>query len=380
VRLAVFSDDVYRQGRDGIYADLSFPAFVAGLSGQLNGLLLIGRLDHRDGEARHRLPAGVELAPLPAYDRIADPLRLPGVIARSWRSLWRALDDVDAVWILGPHPLALVLLAIALVRRRRVILGVRQDYPSYISGRHPARRSLQLAARSMELVFQAASRRLPVVVVGEDLTQRYSAAPRLLDLRVSLVDEAEIEADVERDYSGELRALSVGRLDGEKNPLMLAGVLGRLTEAGGRWRLIVCGEGPLESALRTELASAGLGERAELHGFVPLDAGLWDLYRSSHALLHVSRTEGVPQVLYEAFAKGLPVVATDVGGVEAAVGEAGIVVPSGDEPRAAAALKRLAEDPDLRARLSPAAIAIARRHTRQAQLRRLAGFLGEAAA
>jgi glycosyltransferase involved in cell wall biosynthesis len=379
VRLAVFTDDVYRQGRDGIYAELSFPAFVAELSEQLSGLVLIGRLEQEADEPRHRLPPGVELAPLSTYDRIADPLRLPGILGRSWRSLWTAIDDVDAVWILGPHPLALTLLAIALIRRRRVILGVRQDYPGYIRGRHPARRGLQLAAKSMEYAFRAASRRLPVVVVGKDLARRYSSAPRLLDLRVSLVDEAEIEDDVVRDYSGELRALSVGRLDGEKNPLMLAGVLARLSEGGGRWRLIVCGEGPMESALRAELARAGVSERAELRGFVPLEAGLWDLYRSSHALLHVSSTEGVPQVLYEAFAKGLPIVATDVGGVEAALGDAGIAVPSGDEQGAAVALERLTEDPNLRARLSRAALAITRRHTRQAELRRLADFLGEAA-
>ena len=65
-------------------------------------------------------------------------------------------------------------------------------------------------------------------------------------------------------------------------------------------------------------------------GYVPIDGGLLDLYRSSHAFLHVSWTEGLPQTLFEAFASGLPVVATAVGGVPAAVGDAALLVEPGD--------------------------------------------------
>ena len=50
-------------------------------------------------------------------------------------------------------------------------------------------------------------------------------------------------------------------------------------------------------------------------GYLSLDSGLRDHYRDSHMFLHVSWTEGVPQVLFESFAAGLPVVATAVGGV-----------------------------------------------------------------
>ena len=77
--------------------------------------------------------------------------------------------------------------------------------------------------------------------------------------------------------------------------------------------------------------------------------GLLDLYRSSHAFLHVSWTEGLPQTLFEAFAAGLPVVATAVGGVPAAVGDAALLVEPGDADPPAAELLRLAGDEALRA-------------------------------
>ena len=174
-----------------------------------------------------------------------------------------------------------------------------------------------------------------------------------------------------------MTALSVGRLDREKNPLLLADVLARLRQHDPRWRLVVAGEGPLEEELRARLAELGVADAAELRGYVPIDGGLPELYRTSHAFLHISWTEGLPQVLFEAFAAGLPVVATDVGGVAAAAGDAALLVPPGDAERPAAELGRVAADPALRARLVEAGLRQVRRHTLEAECRRVAEFLAE---
>jgi glycosyltransferase involved in cell wall biosynthesis len=120
-------------------------------------------------------------------------------------------------------------------------------------------------------------------------------------------------------------------------------------------------------------------DRAELVGYLPLRGGLMDRYRASDALLHVSLTEGLPQVLLEAFAAGLPVVATAVGGVPGAVGDAGLLVPPADAEAAAAALERLARDPALRSRLSGAGLERVRDRTLEAESGRVAAFLSEGA-
>ncbi len=100
-----------------------------------------------------------------------------------------------------------------------------------------------------------------------------------------------------------------------------------------------------------------------------------DLYRSSDILLHVSWTEGVPQVIVEAFAAGLPVVATDVGGVATAVGDAGLLIPAGDANAAVAAIKRLADDRSLCRRIAADGLQRARTMTRQAQAQRLMQYV-----
>jgi glycosyltransferase involved in cell wall biosynthesis len=168
----------------------------------------------------------------------------------------------------------------------------------------------------------------------------------------------------------------VGRLEEEKNPLLLADIIAALRAADPRWQLVVCGQGPLEDALRRRLAALGVSDRVQLRGYVPHDRGLRDIYRSSHALLHVSWTEGLPQVLFEAFAARLPVVATAVGGVPAAAGDAALLIEPGDAAAAAAALGRLAGDAALRERLVAAGVARVSTHTLEAEAARVAEFLG----
>ena len=140
-------------------------------------------------------------------------------------------------------------------------------------------------------------------------------------------------------------------------------------------RLVVCGEGPLTAALRQRLTELGCSDHAELLGYVPIDAGLLERYRASHVFLHVSLTEGMPQVLTEAFASGLPVVATAVGGVPDAAGDAALVVPPSDAGAAAAAVVRIAQDGGLRARLIAAGLERARSQTFEAEVARVAAFI-----
>jgi glycosyltransferase involved in cell wall biosynthesis len=252
---------------------------------------------------------------------------------------------------------------------------VRQDLPRYARSKHPSRRSVHLIADLLEASWRAMALVFPAIVVGPDLARRYRRGRRVLPISVSLIHAAEVPAAGElpaRSYDGELVALSVGRLEAEKNPLMLADVLARLDPA---WRLVVCGEGPLEDDVRKRLSELGVADRAELRGYVPIDGGLAELYRGSHALLHVSWTEGVPQILFESFAAGLPVVATAVGGVAEAVGDDAVLVAPGDPEAAAEGLRRIAADESLRRRLAEGGLERLRQHTLEAECARVAEFM-----
>jgi len=379
LRVAVYADNWYRPTADGVYADRSLVLFIAGVAAAAEHTILLGQLDPKLPRAHYRVPDHVEFVGLPSYSSMLS-LRAPVAMLRSLRTFWRQLPQVDVVWLLGPHPLCLAFAALAALRRKRVTLGVRQDFPTYVRTRHPGKRLVHLAGDLLEGSYRLMARRAPTVVVGPELASNFRRARHLLPISVSLVRDSDIADPAEaasRTWNGEHTVLSVGRLETEKNPLLLADVLARLTPSPAQWRFLICGEGPMEDELRERLRELGVEERAELLGYLPIHGGLMDRYRSVNAFLHVSWTEGMPQVLLEAFAAGTPVVATAVGGVPEAAGDAALLIPPGDPDAAAAALGRIAADPQLRSDLVSKGIERVRGRTLEAESARVARFLAD---
>ena len=151
------------------------------------------------------------------------------------------------------------------------MLGVRQDSRAYVRRRHPGRRAFWLAADLMQAAFRALARRCPIAVVGADLAEQFPDARELQPFHVSLVGEADVRSeDPPERATFARRILTVGRLDAEKNPLLLVDAMARLAADGDLhppWRLDVYGEGPLEPRLVRrieELGSAGRDHAARL--------------------------------------------------------------------------------------------------------------------
>ena len=373
MRLAAYEDAIYHRDADGtLTVHRAFPLFMFGLAADVEELTVLGRLDPAPGRSHYVVGDAAAFAPLPHYASAADIGAVLRALAGTVRQFWRVLGRVDAVWVNGPSPMAVILAVLGVLRRRRVVLGVRQDTLAYAASRYPGRRGPQLAFRLMEGAWRALARVCAVTAVGPALAERYRGARRLHELSVSFVADADLERP-RRPFGGPpYTVLSVGRLETEKNPLLLADVL---AELGPDFRLQVVGEGPLEGDLRARLQELGVADRAELLGYLPLDGGLLDRYRDADVFLHISWTEGLPQVLLEAFAARAPVVATDVGGVGAVAGGAALLVGPGDAPAAARAVRRIVADPDLRARLVASGLDRARERTGDAERRRLVRYI-----
>jgi glycosyltransferase involved in cell wall biosynthesis len=383
MRIGLYTDMVFSRDADGLTSDKSFVRLVNALAARTDEIVLFGRLAPEPARAPYPVDEEIRFVALPHYRRVTQLHVVAATLPRSAGRFRRELRALDAVLVFGPHPVAL---AFALLARRAgvpLVLGVRHDYPEYIRGRLPGPGWGWgvPAARLFDRAFLRLARDASTVAVGPELAARYRrAGGRVLETGVSLVAAGDVVSEREalaRDWSGELRCLSVGRLASEKNPLLLVDVIGELRARNPPWRLVVAGDGPLRSEVAGAARARGLGDALELLGEVPNGAPLWRLYRDCHAFLHVSLTEGMPQVLVEAHAAGAPVVATAVGGVAGALGggERGLLVPPRDPTAAADALERLAADPALRRRLVSAGLAYAREHTLEAQVDQLTDFI-----
>jgi glycosyltransferase involved in cell wall biosynthesis len=166
-----------------------------------------------------------------------------------------------------------------------------------------------------------------------------------------------------REVAPTLRVLGVGRLVPKKGFDVLIDACARLVEAGVEVEATIVGEsGEHEEDLRRSIAAHDLGRVVSLAGPMTQDR-LWREYEHATVfclpcrVLENGDRDGIPNVLVEAMACGLPVVTTGVSGIPELVedGHDGLLVPTDDAAAVAAALLRLRDDPALAAALGAAA-------------------------
>ncbi|MBC7806622.1 MAG: glycosyltransferase family 4 protein [Akkermansiaceae bacterium] len=138
----------------------------------------------------------------------------------------------------------------------------------------------------------------------------------------------------------------LSRLSPEKDVTNLLEAFALLTRHSPRLRLCIAGEGRLRKSLEWHINLLGLTEKATLLGVFPREK-ISDLLFAADIFALSSREEGLSLAILEAMASGLPVVATNVGGIPEAVqtGVTGILAPPQDPGAFADALRTLLSDP-----------------------------------
>jgi glycosyltransferase involved in cell wall biosynthesis len=388
-RLGIYIDGAFRssdQGRVFCGDELfGFMRFACAVGDRFDRFLLIARGTADAASTPHPLPGKLELTGLPHYESLRQVGAVLAALPRTVGAMWRALDGLDAVWVSGVHPFGLALAALAAMRRRRVVLLIRQNSPRYFRARLPGPlwAPLLIPLRILDAIFLVLGRWCRTTVVGSEIARRYRAPrPNVLEMRVTLTERSQLAAaPSSADWSSQVDLLSVGRIEPEKNPEVAVEALARLDRQDpGRYSLRWAGGGRRSTSLAETAADLGVADRLHLEGFVPFGRELLRLYGEAHAFVHVSLTEGVPGVLYEAMGAGLPIVATDVGGVRAALagGEAGLLVPPSEPEAIAEAVRRLSADEALRKRLATNALELAHDATLESESGRVARFIAEA--
>jgi phosphatidylinositol alpha-mannosyltransferase len=181
---------------------------------------------------------------------------------------------------------------------------------------------------------------------AEFLAEEYAVAPERLRVLRNGVDRAFLELRPTTAEAGRpLRILFVGRLDPQKNVPRLLRALARVPEPV---EVVIVGEGQEAAkctSIRDELGLHHVHFVGAQHGG---DLVRW--YDWADLFVLPSDREGMPLALLEAMAAGLAVVTTDVSGLPALVGDAGLVVPPGDQ-HLVSAITFLARDRELLATL-----------------------------
>lgn len=307
------------------------------------------RLAYVRPDKTHLVPEFVQAGLVP--ERLSEGARMPW----AWlTNLRRIMTDVDVVHAHSPVlASAARLLARTLPSRRRPAV-VTTEHNEWTSHRRPTRLLNALTApldahhwavseQVRDTVWPSRRGSYKVLIHGIDTT----ALPHDPTTRARVRASLGVTDD-------EVFSLTVANLRRNKDYPNLLRAARRAVDAEPRMKSFAVGQGPLEDEIKTLHADLGLGDRFVLLGF---RRDIHDLMAAADIFTLGSAHEGLPVAIMEAFAAGLPVVATAVGGVPQQVtdGVHGVLVPPRNPEALADALVRVAQDDALRARMSTAA-------------------------
>jgi colanic acid/amylovoran biosynthesis glycosyltransferase len=178
---------------------------------------------------------------------------------------------------------------------------------------------------------------------------------------------------------GEWRFVQAGRLIEKKGLPVTIHAFVRFSGQYPNARLTIAGEGPLLGTLQEVARELKIDNRISFTGFISQEQ-LRELFYASHIFMHPSETgsdgnqEGIPNSMLEAMASGLPVFATEHGGIPEAIenGVSGVLVPEHDHEELGSALLNAVQDLDFLSRVGRAgADAVAQKFDQRIQVRRL---------
>jgi colanic acid/amylovoran biosynthesis glycosyltransferase len=179
--------------------------------------------------------------------------------------------------------------------------------------------------------------------------------------------------------NGEWRLVQAGRLIEKKGLPTTLRVFAIFLERYPNSTLTIAGEGPLLEELKNLGRDLKIDSHVMFAGFISQEQ-MRDIFNASHLFLHTSETvrdgnqEGIPNSMLEAMASGLPVFATNHGGIPEAIenGVSGMLVPERNHGALAHALLDAVQDRELLANLAQAgADAVAQKFDQRNQVRRL---------
>lgn len=330
------------------------------------------------------LPPQVSVIGLPHWSNAGMLVRrVHRVVPALLRLLGLRLRQFDLVGAVAPSLVGVMLIAAARFWRRPafvLVRGEKQRTVTLIMGRRAARPYVT-ALKVMETPVRHWIRRgLPAFVAGTELLERYAVpGGRVYDLYPALSREFPLASEPRSQRVGSRpRLITVARLSAEKGVDNVVRAVAILAGQGVDVELVVVGEGLQRPALEALASELEVTDRVRFAGFVLQGPDLISHLDHADVFVLGSRSEGLPHSLVEGMARGLPVVATAIGGVPAFLAAGGgLVVPVDDPAALAQAVGELVSDQSRWTELSAQALKQAWGMHPEVQLEALAGRLLE---
>lgn len=360
--LFVFDDQVYYRSNSSFSSDEAHVLFMIALGGYFRKVTFCSRVSPIQRKASYTIPENIAILPLPFYHEVSEFLaKMMFLRSEIRQTLRRGLVAADILLLSWPHPISLLIVALHkfLPGNRLTTLLVRQNLKELVRLRYKGvRRLAGIASVScLDYLLRFWGRDCLIFALSEETRREYSSIPAVYRVSLPIISSTNFSQAIGSRTKGgnpDWRLLYVGRVEPEKGLEALIEALAALHEKGEKVRLSIVGSGQEEDRLMGLARSFGVHDKVTFHGYIPFGEELFAQYREADIFVLPSLSEGTPNVLAEAMAFGLPIIASRVGGCDTIIRDQvnGILVDPKSVQSLLRALSDLIHDSDLRLRIA----------------------------
>jgi len=360
--LGVVLDDPYYRCDEVYYAANPLATFFEHLRPYFpNGVILcppvgiINKSSHKDEICLYRCSGKISFVDRPYYSHKLNFIsRIGELLLPTVKRLAQLVRSVDILMIRTPSVVSYLAFLIGRYYGKPILLYMAGDLVErghQLQGKGLfTRNALRLFVMCYAFLERSMAKNSHCLIFGDRLLQRIGSSNKRIKFEMSLIPEEVVSNRKDTCNATVITLLYVGYLADTKGIPVLLSALNSLRDKGINAKVKLVGYGPLEESLRERVSNGELNGSVLLVAAKPFGQALFDEYKTGDLFVLPSLSEGIPKVLFEAMAFGLPIVATRVGGIPDIIKNEinGLLVDPLDSKGLANSIQRIIETSSLR--------------------------------
>ncbi|RLJ03745.1 MAG: hypothetical protein DRP08_03090 [Candidatus Aenigmatarchaeota archaeon] len=331
------------------------------------------------------MPEDIEIVELPGFKGVIDFIRksiwiLPKLIP----VLHKEIKKSDAVMVMHDDFLGLITLLQARKQKKPHLLFLGGNQVEVVRNKYTGLKrwgAIYLAHLFEKIDQYWMDHGLTVLVTGREMIERLSSPERYIyPYFTSLISDEDIIYRKPRDISSNsTNILYAGFLTENKGVHILLEAFARFREKYHTpdIKLHLAGDGYFRPKLEEICQQLKITENVIFYGFIGDKEKLKQLFREADMFVLPSKSEGIPKVLLEAMAYGVPILTTNVGGIPDIIedGVNGLLIPPGSPGGLVKGMAKILFDAKLRQKLIDGGYHFIKEHTKEKQAKEIIEYL-----